>query len=118
LGLVIEANTALEVAQLGSIEAVYEARTQGICGAAAFFCTGPNQQYDDPVDCVNFLRSLPVGTWDSADQDNITCCTLHTLLVPLRPAVHCSHIGKTGGGKCVPHPPNGLFNEDFSTFIA
>jgi hypothetical protein len=115
LGLVIEANTALEVAQLGSIEAVNERR---ICAAATFLCTGPNQQYDDAEDCASFLRGLPVGTWDSAYQDNLTCRTLHTLLVPLRPAVHCAHIGKTGGGKCVAHPPSDLFNQDFSTCSA
>lgn len=94
---------------------MYEAQIQGICQAAAFFCTGPNEQYNDLAECVDFLRSLPVGDWDAADQDNLTCRTLHTLLVPLRPAVHCPHIGRTGGGKCVPHPPNALFNEDFST---
>jgi hypothetical protein len=116
---VIAAGTALEVAAAnGNVTAVIEGRIAGVCAAAAFLCTGPNQQYVDVDDCANFLRGLPVGTWDEADQDNLTCRTLHTLLVPLRPAVHCAHIGKTGGGKCVPHPPNDLFNQGFSSCSA
>lgn len=114
LGLVVEAAWA-PLYQLVGGEAVFnEQLVQLTCQASAAFCTGTNSQYNNQADCEKFLRSLPVGNYDSADQDNLICRSLHAALVPLRPAVHCAHIGPSGGGKCVPHPPNSLFTDDFS----
>ncbi|WIA08640.1 hypothetical protein OEZ85_008068 [Tetradesmus obliquus] len=99
LGLVVEAAWA-PLYQLVGGEAVFnEQLVQFTCQAAAAFCTGANSQYNNQADCEKFLRSLPVGNYDSADQDNLICRSLHAALVPLRPAVHCAHIGPSGGGK-------------------
>jgi hypothetical protein len=100
-------------------EALYnEALIKGICQAHFAFCTGADEQYKNEAECLAFLTKLPVGNFDVADQNNMICRSLHAMLVPLRPAVHCSHIGPTGGGKCVEHPPNTLFTDDFSTCAA
>lgn len=114
LGLVTDSALAPMVQLIGGPEKYAEQLVQGVCQASAAFCTGNITQYANQTDCETFLRSLPVSNFDNADEDNLSCRVLHAMLVPLRPAVHCSHIGKTGGSKCVPHPPNLLFTDDFS----
>jgi hypothetical protein len=113
IGLVIDYALAPLIQFSGGQAAWNELLIQGICQASAALCTGNLQQYANQTNCETFLRALPVGNYDSADQDNLTCRSLHAMLVPLRPAVHCSHIGKTGGGKCVVPPPQPLFTDDF-----
>jgi len=77
-------------------------------------------QVDDPAgyytsfsDCVNFMHSIPYGTWAHANSNTVICRTLHTLLTAFRPAVHCPHTGKTGGMKCVDTPYSSFYAEDF-----
>ena len=33
-------------------------------------------------------------------RNTLTCRMVHQNMVPVRPSVHCSHLGKTGGGYC------------------
>lgn len=86
---------------------------QQICIAINTYCTGENQQYANDEDCVEFMKSIPFGTWDYADQNNFVCRNLHMRLVLHKPDVHCSHVGKTGGMKCVDKDYSDLINQDF-----
>mmetsp|Transcript_27305 Transcript_27305/g.41938 ORF Transcript_27305/g.41938 Transcript_27305/m.41938 type:complete len:291 (+) Transcript_27305:67-939(+) len=72
-----------------------------MCLAINFACTGENRQYLGIADCLFFMNSIPFGSWDNADQDNVTCRNLHMLLALFRPDAHCPHVGKDGGGRCV-----------------
>ena len=96
LGLTVEASNQLIIDQVfnGSVEAFNAAQIQQICDVAMTLCKGPNKQYNSKAECVKFLQSLPIGDWDRADQNNVVCRTLHALLVPVRPEVHCPHIGE------------------------
>lgn len=41
---------------------------------------------------------------------------VHQNMVPFRPSVHCSHIGKSGGGYCTDNTNyTGTVNQDFYT---
>ncbi|KAL1413236.1 hypothetical protein Q8F55_000989 [Vanrija albida] len=72
-----------------------------ICGAHEIYCKGDNQQYKSYSDCVSFISKTPLGTFYRMGEDNILCRSLHVPMLPLRPSVHCPHIGPTGGGMCV-----------------
>jgi hypothetical protein len=62
---------------------------------------------------VKFMLALPFGTAYQLGQNTSSCRTIHQNMVPLRPEVHCPHIGpyrtqvgeakgRTGGSQCVP----------------
>ena len=95
-----------------------------ICSTAQTYCVGPAlQQYTSATECYNylttvtrfgeayelgahFLGSFPVKlllTWGTG-RNTVLCRMVHQNMVPLRPAIHCPHIGKTGGGYCVDTP--------------
>ena len=61
----------------------------------------PLGYYTDMNDCMNFMASIPLGTLDKARDNSVVCRQYHSTLAIARPNVHCSHSGKTGGGKCV-----------------
>jgi hypothetical protein len=64
-------------------------------------CTGANQNYDSFEDCVQFMHSIPQGSWNRANSNTYSCRQLHSILTSWRPEVHCAHAGKTGGDKCL-----------------
>jgi hypothetical protein len=51
--------------------------------------------------CVNFMHSIPYGTWDRANSNTVTCRQLHTLLTAVDPDMHCPHASADGGGACL-----------------
>ena len=85
-----------------STEILQEYLAQKVCNASTTYCTGDNQQYDSHDACMTFLRSIPVGAFYRMGEDNLSCRQLHVNMVPLRPSVHCPHIGPTGGDMCIP----------------
>ena len=60
------------------------------------------------------MLSLPFGKPYELGQNTSSCRNIHQNMVPLRPSVHCFHIGpyipralltlmnRSGGGKCIP----------------
>lgn len=75
--------------------------TNSICTSHASHCIGANRQYDDEADCVNFLtKQIRVGQPFEMGMNTLMCRSLHEHMIKFRPDVHCSHIGKTGGGMC------------------
>jgi hypothetical protein len=74
----------------------------GVCSTAQALCNGTNVQYSDTTECFNFLtKEVRFGASYEARANTLLCRMLHAKLVPLRPEVHCPHIGPTGGGFCV-----------------
>ncbi|WVQ82767.1 hypothetical protein IAT38_004899 [Cryptococcus sp. DSM 104549] len=72
-----------------------------ICETAVTHCTGANQQYEDYDHCMEWLEGREVGEWYRMGEDNLVCRHLHVPMLPLRPSVHCEHIGPTGGDMCI-----------------
>ncbi|KAH7108662.1 hypothetical protein B0J11DRAFT_586837 [Dendryphion nanum] len=75
-----------------------------ICTAHTQHCVGGNQQYADEAECADFLKNrIRVGQPFEMGMDTLMCRSLHEHMIKFRPDVHCSHIGKTGGGMCDDH---------------
>jgi len=75
------------------------------------FLAVPNAPF---LNCMTFMHSIPFGSYNRANSNTFTCRSLHALLSPLRPDVHCPHVGFTGGGKCVDFPYESYY-DDFSS---
>lgn len=100
-------NTASAVAGPSAQEQAQGLAIQGLCTLMDQICVGPLQQYNSTEACVHDLTSNKLfGTWDNPDQDTVTCRLLHAKLMPVRPQLHCFHVGPagldpvTGKGKC------------------
>ena len=95
-----------------------------ICSTAQKYCVGPDLvQYQNSTQCYSFLtkqtrfgEAYELGTLSSAPiptcisltwvigRNTLLCRMVHQNMVPFRPAVHCPHIGPSGGGYCVDTP--------------
>ncbi|TVY60794.1 hypothetical protein LSUE1_G008135 [Lachnellula suecica] len=97
---------------LFSYPQVQAAGIAGLCGAVQERCVGANQQYPKSVPiplseehfgvstCIETLSAKSYGSYDETWGDNVVCRAVHAQLTPLRPEVHCPHVGPTGGAKC------------------
>ncbi|KAH0291117.1 hypothetical protein M436DRAFT_85631 [Aureobasidium namibiae CBS 147.97] len=73
-----------------------------ICDTATRFCNGTNLQYESQQACENHLfNQTRFGEGWEWGMDTVSCRMIHQNMVPLRPEVHCPHIGPSGGGMCV-----------------
>ncbi|WWD09406.1 hypothetical protein V865_007529 [Kwoniella europaea PYCC6329] len=75
--------------------------SEKICKMSMDHCTGPNEQYKDTEECMTFLSGREIGEWYRMGEDNLVCRHLHVPMLPLRPSVHCPHIGPSGGDMCI-----------------
>ncbi|GMM35202.1 hypothetical protein DASC09_025270 [Saccharomycopsis crataegensis] len=73
---------------------------ESICEVHQEYCLGENQQYSSYETCVAFLSTVRLGQGFEGGRDTIFCRNLHQVMLPFRPAVHCPHIGPTGGDMC------------------
>lgn len=76
----------------------------------------PEGYYTSIEECYHYIGDVyPYGTWDNLyfNGNSSSCRYFHALLSIARPQIHCSHSGRTGGHKCVDHPYDGYFLEDF-----
>jgi len=73
----------------------------------------PSGFYTNFADCMNFLYSTEWGTWAQLRDNTVMCRSFHALLAIGRPSIHCSHSGKTGGGKCTTHNYVDYYLEEF-----
>lgn len=72
-----------------------------ICATAMDSCNGTNTQYESTEQCVAFLTTeVPFGNAYQLGFDTLLCRMAHQPMVPIRPSVHCSHIGPSGGEYC------------------
>ncbi|KAI9029195.1 hypothetical protein DFJ74DRAFT_754741 [Hyaloraphidium curvatum] len=65
------------------------------------------------ADCVAFMNSIPYGSFDRANSNTATCRALHALMTPYSPEVHCLHVGKTGGPKCIDFTYDSYYQESY-----
>jgi len=73
-----------------------------ICSTHTKYCNGTNSQYDSPNDCYNFLtKEIRFGESFELGMNTLLCRNVHEIMIKFRPDVHCSHIGKSGGGQCM-----------------
>ena len=71
-----------------------------ICDTAEIYCTDSDQQYSNYTDCMEFMQTVPLGKSYQLGFNTLGCRSLHIHMLPLRPSVHCPHIGPTGGEAC------------------
>lgn len=73
-----------------------------ICSTAEQYCVGPSLvQYQSTSQCYDFLtQQTRFGEAYELGRNTVLCRMVHQNMVPFRPAVHCPHIGPSGGGYC------------------
>ena len=100
--LISAAQTAMNLSSPDkTISFLTGAIAQSICTTASQSCKGDNVQYTNNDDCLNFLtKQIRFGQAYELGRNTLLCRSVHQNMVPLRPEVHCPHIGKTGGGMC------------------
>lgn len=94
---------------------------QQVCGIILLVanCTSdkdPSGYYTDFADCMNsFTNVYEGGTFDNIyfNGNTSVCRFYHSLLAIARPDHHCSHAGKSGGGKCINHPYESYYNQNY-----
>jgi len=93
----------LQVNSTAEVQSIIQAKlAQSICNTAQTYCNGTNQQYESEETCYEFLNEqVPFGQAYEMGMNTVLCRMVHQNMVPLRPDVHCSHIGPTGGAYCV-----------------
>lgn len=68
----------------------------------------------DPFqNCVDFMHSIPFGSWNRANSNTVTCRQLHTLLTAIDPDKHCPHTSPDGGGACIEFPYGSYYDATF-----
>eukprot|EP01006_Ploeotia_vitrea_P021018 TRINITY_DN53347_c0_g1_i2.p1 TRINITY_DN53347_c0_g1~~TRINITY_DN53347_c0_g1_i2.p1 ORF type:complete len:317 (-),score=25.99 TRINITY_DN53347_c0_g1_i2:156-1106(-) len=81
-------------------------------------CTGEYEQFSDMWECIRFYNRLPKGCNNPEEPtedfrgNSIKCRQLHLFLLPLRPDIHCAHVGKDPYPFCQDsHCDNGFAGE-------
>lgn len=73
-----------------------------VCRTSADYCAGSNAQYSSCDQCQEYLTNkVRLGAAHEFGRNTLLCRHLHAKILPLRPEVHCPHIGPTGGDMCV-----------------
>jgi hypothetical protein len=92
-------------------------KVNGTCGTLPVFNGATDVQRFG--DCVQFYSlSLPYGTRDRNNANNVVCRQLHSILTPFRPNPHCYHSGRPGIGPdghpaCVDFPYEDYYKKDY-----
>jgi len=73
----------------------------------------PNGYYKDIQDCIAFLQTVELGTYDIYRSNSIVCRQFHATLAIARPQVHCVHCGKTGIPYCVAHNYTDYYSQQY-----
>jgi hypothetical protein len=72
-----------------------------ICRTHQNHCTRENEQYSNFEECLEFLsQNIRFGKAHELGQNTLLCRSVHEQMAQWRPAVHCPHIGPSGGGMC------------------
>jgi hypothetical protein len=84
-------------AQAGAQDAI----AKSVCKTHDTYCKGDNVQYASNQECYDFLtKETRFGESFELGRNTLVCRSVHEGMLKFRPDVHCSHIGKTGGGMC------------------
>ncbi|KAH7058966.1 hypothetical protein B0J12DRAFT_379230 [Macrophomina phaseolina] len=84
------------------VTSITESLATSICTTTQTYCNGTNAQYASFNACYTTLtQQKRFGKAYELGADTLLCRLVHQNMVALRPAVHCPHVGPTGGGMCV-----------------
>jgi len=73
-----------------------------VCREHETHCLGANQQYESTQACIDYIyRKTPFGKVYQWGGDSAMCRYIHKGMIKYRPAVHCPHIGPSGGEMCI-----------------
>lgn len=79
-----------------------DALATSICTTTQRYCTGNNVQYGSFDEChATLTEGKRFGKAYELGADTLMCRMVHENMVPLRPDMHCAHVGPDGGGMCV-----------------
>ena len=79
----------------------HQAAINVICTLADNYCNDKSKQYDNIKACKQYLTTeVPFGSFDRADQSNVVCRLMHSMLIPINPTRYCPRVGPTGGDVC------------------
>lgn len=117
-------STDLTIPNLGAISNQQSLRTPEFINQICFIilnvahCNASNDptgHYTDFGDCVQSFNAYEWGTWDNLyfSGNSARCRLFHALIAIMRPDAHCSHAGKTGGGKCIDHDYASYYLTDY-----
>ena len=88
--------------QSNGTEGLIAQLTAEICGTATQHCQGELLQYASYQSCQMYLiNQVRLGRSYDFGHNTLLCRNLHAKLLPLRPQVHCPHVGPGGGDMCV-----------------
>jgi hypothetical protein len=91
-------------AQQALVTGTQTATAQGLCSLVQSRCVGANQQYANATECYNYYASINFGQSERADQRDLGCVAIHTVLTQSRPQIHCYHVGPNGGSPATEFP--------------
>jgi len=79
------------------------------------YCNGYDNTYANQADCTGFLNGLLGsdrlgGPEDMFTMNSVWCRSVHSAPLLLRPAVHCPHVGRTGGNMCIDLTYNAFYD--------
>jgi hypothetical protein len=84
-----------------SMSSLTDGLASSICRIHEEYCVGGLQQYNSTDECNQFLTTQTrFGAAYELGRNTLLCRMVHQNMVPLRPSVHCAHIGPVGGGMC------------------
>jgi hypothetical protein len=101
--------------QLLTLPSALSTNQTGTCGWYDPFNAGPNplNQFNA---CVAFMNSIPFGSFNRMNANNVVCRFLHSLLTissPAAAAQHCPHTSIGGGGACIEFTYESFFQVEY-----
>jgi hypothetical protein len=95
----------------GGIDAAVTLNCADYCSKIASACTGANQQFSMPNQCMQTCSHYPVGLASDTTGNTLGCHFYHAGNAVADPNLHCIHAGPSGGGAC------GASCEDFCALV-
>jgi hypothetical protein len=84
-----------------AVQKVTHALAGSICNSEQTYCNGTNTQFESWDNCVDFLtKDVRMGQSFELGMNTLLCRSVHEVMIKYRPDVHCSHVGRDGGGMC------------------
>jgi len=132
LGILLDVPQAYEpgiinfTCQLLTLPTVFSGMApQGTCGAKNVYLTPlpikPGQTgystttyiMNQYLNCVTFMNSIPFGSRNRMNANNVVCRNLHALLTPYGPDLHCPHCSPSGGDSCIEFSYESFFAQPY-----
>ncbi|KAF2002109.1 hypothetical protein P154DRAFT_574423 [Amniculicola lignicola CBS 123094] len=93
--------TSLDPDPVVGIKKATMALATSICTSEQTYCNGTNSQFGSQNECMTFLtQDIRLGQSFELGMNTLLCRSVHEVMIKYRPDVHCSHVGRDGGGMC------------------